>query len=273
MHEQTINGIRFLRFDSLSSYTCLFHAMSTRTGGISPAPFHSMNLGSGTPDAPENIRKNYDLLAKSLGFDLQTVVTSHQVHGSSIARIETVPQRKAPFPAEHILDGYDAFITATPGIVLMVRVADCVPVILFDPAKKALALVHAGWKGTLAGIAGKTANALGKEYGCDPENIRAGIGPAIGPCCFMVREDVSRLFFGTFPDAGSYVRREREGARIDLHEANRLQLLEEGLRPEHIEISPLCTACNLDLFFSHRGEQGKTGRLGLLAGLRPGHTA
>lgn len=268
MIEQTVDKLKFLLFENLSPYTRVFHAVSTRIGGVSPPPFHSLNLGTNTEDVWQNVMQNYTLLSRALQFDLQSVVTSHQVHQADIARVDTVPQRSVPFPRAHALDGYDAFITARPGIVLMVRVADCVPVILYEPVKNVLALVHAGWKGTLAGIAEKTVTEMVRGWGCAAENIRAGIGPAIGPCCFTVQQDVKALFQERFPNAGGFIHEKPGNAvTIDLPEANRLQLVEAGCRDQHIELSGRCTACTLNLFFSHRGEKGKTGRFALLAGL------
>jgi YfiH family protein len=268
MLEQTIDTLKLLLFENLSPYTRLFHAVSTRIGGVSPQPFHSLNLGIGTDDTQRNVLQNYTLLSRALQFDLQSVVTSHQVHQADIARVYTVPRRSRPFPQAHALSGYDAFITAQPGIALMVRVADCVPVILYAPDRNVLALVHAGWRGTLAGITKKTVGNMVREWGCAAENIRAGIGPAIGPCCFSVQQDVGAQFHSQCANALSFMREKQGGIAIDLPEANRLQLLGAGCRHDHIELSGLCTACTLNLFFSHRGEKGKTGRFALIAGLR-----
>lgn len=269
MKEKTINGIKLLSFEILNCYTGLFHAVSTRIGGISPAPFYSLNLGIHTEDAVRNISTNYAMLCSALHIDLQSVVTSHQVHETNIACIESMPARKYPFPLEHALNGYDAFITDKPGITLMVRIADCVPLILYDPAKQVLGVVHAGWKGTLAGITEKTVATLMHDYGCTPTNIKAGIGPSIGSCCFSVQKDVADLFHARFSNTRQCVYTTAGGTNIDLQEANRQQLISAGCAPDNIEMSRLCTACNLNLFFSHRGEKGKTGRFGLLACLRP----
>jgi len=267
MLEKTITGLKLLQFENLVPYSELMHAVTTRSGGVSPPPFHSLNLGTGTSDTPENIAANYTLLAKALGFDLHTVVTAHQSHGDRIVMIDSLPHQTVPIPHAHALDGYDAFVTKHLGIVLMVRIADCVPVILYDPDQKVVALVHAGWRGTLAGIVRKTAAILIEECNCSTATIRAGIGPAIGPCCFSVQPDVAHLFRSKYGDSG-FVTTIAGGPHIDLPSINRRQLLSAGIMPEHIEVAGLCTACNLNLFFSHRGEKGKTGRFVLCAGLR-----
>jgi YfiH family protein len=180
-----------------------------------------------------------------------------------------MPENSGTFPFVHCLEGYDGFITDTPGIILMVRVADCVPVILYEPEHAVVAVVHAGWRGTAEGIAKKAACLMAQRYGCDAASMYAGVGPSIGPCCYEVGGDVAEKIRGSLPDSRRVLAQEGQDMfALDLQEANRLQLIEAGLDPARIEMSFLCTACNLNLFFSHRGEQGKTGRFALFAGLR-----
>jgi hypothetical protein len=263
------HDLEFAQFKNLACFPELFHAVTTRAGGVSPEPFSSLNLGNNTGDSEAHVQTNYERLSRALGFDLQRVVSSHQVHGTEIAIINTAPARSRPFPAAHVLDGYDGFITAVPNIPLLIRVADCVPVILYETDRKALAVVHAGWKGTVGGIAAKAAGLMVQHCQCDIKKIMAGIGPSIGPCCYEVRQDVAESFRQTMPYSRFFLSEEAEGIfSLDLQEANRLQLLVAGLAPEHIELSWLCTGCNSNLFFSHRGEKGKTGRFALVAGLR-----
>ena len=265
----SINDLEFGQFKNMACFPELFHAVTTRTGGVSPEPFSGLNLGGNTGDSEVNVQANYELLSRALDFDLQTVVSSHQVHGTEIAIITEAPARSMPFPAAHVLDGYDGFITATANIAMLIRIADCVPVILYEPDSKALAVVHAGWKGTAGGIAAKAAGLMVQHYRCDIKNIRAGIGPSIGPCCYEVRQDVAEFFKNTRGNKRFLMPEATENIfSLDLPEANRLQLIEAGLAPEHIELSFFCTACNSNLFFSHRGEKGKTGRFALVAGLR-----
>lgn len=263
------NELTFAQFKNMSHFTELFHAVTTRSGGKSNAPFSSLNLGNSTGDSEAHVQANYERLAHALDFDLQSVVSSHQVHGTGIAVITTAPARSTPFPVGHVLDGYDGFITAVPGIPLLIRVADCVPVILYEPDKRVLSVLHAGWKGTAGGIAARAAVLMVERCQCDVKKIRAGIGPSVGPCCYEVRQDVAECFRNAVGNTRCLM---PEAAKnmfsLDLQEANRMQLIEAGLAPEHIELSWLCTACNLNLFFSHRGEKGKTGRFALIAGLR-----
>lgn len=263
------NNLEFSQFSNLACFPEIFHAVTTRAGGVSPEPFCSLNLGNNTGDSDANVQTNYERLSQALDFDLQTVISSHQVHGTEIAYITEIPARAKPFPLAHALDGYDGFITTSPNITLLVRVADCVPVILYEPDRKALAVVHAGWKGTVGGIAAKAANLMVQHCQCNRKQIKAGIGPSIGPCCYEVRQDVADIFRQTMPYSRFILSEESEDiVSLDLQEANRLQLIESGLTPEHIELSWVCTGCNSNLFFSHRGEKGKTGRFALVAGLR-----
>lgn len=263
------NSLEFAQFKSLSAYPELYHAVTTRKGGASAAPFAGLNLGTQVGDSDEAIQANYASLSRALDVDLQQVITSHQVHGAEIACVNALPPRSVPFPFGHALVGYDGFITATPGIPLMIRVADCVPVILYDPDKKTVGVIHAGWRGTAAGIVKKAAGLMVEKYGCQGSSLLAGIGPSIGPCCYEVGSDVAESFRRALPDCRRVLMLEGEQRyALDLQEANRKELIEAGLAPGHIEMSWLCTACNLDLFFSHRGEQGKTGRFALIAGLR-----
>ena len=262
-------NLAFAQFKNMSGFPELFHGVTTRTGGVSPQPFSSLNLGGTTGDSEAHIQANYELLSRALGFDLQTVVSSHQVHGTNLAIINEAPPRSNPFPAAHFLDGYDGFITAVPGIPLLVRVADCVPVMLYEPDRKVLAVVHAGWKGTAGGISAKAAEHIVAHWQCDIKKIRAGIGPSIGPCCYEVGQDVAECFNKSTGNKRFLMPEAAENTfSLDLQEANRQQLLEVGLDPGLIELSWLCTACNSNLFFSHRGEKGKTGRFALIAGLR-----
>lgn len=270
MKTVTIDGIKLLFFNHLSSYNRLFHAVSTRISGISPEPFAGLNLSFHSDDSDENILSNHIALSKALNFDLQTLVSSRQVHSNKVGCIDHKPPKRNSFVLEHTFDGFDALVTDQLSITLIVRVADCVPIILFDPVKTILAVVHAGWKGTVAGIAKNTVKKMVETYTANPSEIQAGIGPSIGPCCFRVKKVVADAFFNQCFHAERFVKRAQRGFLIDLREANRLQLIEQGCCERNIQVSDLCTACNSDLFFSYRREKGKTGRFGLLAGLRAG---
>ncbi len=267
MQKKTNNDIPFLVFNNLSQHPGLFHAITTRAGGISPAPFDSLNLGLNTEDTPENILRNHQMVSGALAFNLQSLVSTKQVHGSRCLNVTGSPSPADPGSVTYTHEGYDALITDRPGIVLTIRVADCVPILLYDPEAKVVAVVHAGWKGTLVGIAGIAVGQMCRAFGAQEARIRAGIGPSIGPCCFEVGSEVAELFHQAFTGSTNYMTRRAGSTYLDLKQANHAQLVGSGLVPQHIETGDFCTACRSDVFFSHRREQGKTGRFALFAGL------
>lgn len=268
MIKKNLHGVSFLFFENLLQFKNLMHAISTRYTGVSSAPFKSLNLGTDTGDAPERVVRNYEIVSSALEFDLASLVTSRQVHGRELAVIDAFFADRSTFAVEPLLQGYDALATQCPDITLMVRVADCVPVILYAPDQEMAAVVHAGWRGTLAGIAGETARKMMQLYHAEAGAIRAGIGPAIGPCCYRVQEEVAVLFNKEAHLYGTALRETKGELFLNLWEANRQQLLLQGIPAGNIEVAGLCTACRSNLFFSYRGEKGKTGRFGAFAGLR-----
>ena len=268
MIENKIDGVTFLFFEKLLPFDGLMHTVTTRSGGVSSGAYRSLNLGLGTGDEDENVIKNYGLVSRALGFELSLLAAAKQVHEKKVAFIDEEFKGRNRFELEPLLSGFDALVTSRPAVTLMVRVADCVPIILFDPVQKAVGVAHAGWRGTRAGIGKETVNEMVRRCNTDPKSILAGIGPSIGHCCYPVQEEVAELFCRSTPDAEAFIRKQQGETYLNLWEANRLQLLRQGILPEHIEVAQLCTSCRADLFFSHRREQGKTGRIGAFVGLR-----
>lgn len=224
------------------------------------------DIGFGIGKDAQLIVKNRKALAKAVGFEAEQLVTAHQVHGASIAVVGVSEKGKGALDRDSRIAGTDALITNLPGICLMVLSADCVPVLLCDPVRRAIAAVHSGWRGTAADIAGKTVLEMQIQYGCKPEDIQAGIGASIGPCCFEVDGDVAGQF-EEFPHVvlpGRY----RGKYQVNLWEANRLNLLNAGLKPEHIEMAQLCSVCHPEHFFSFRRDKEKAGRFGAGIGLK-----
>ncbi|MCX5886183.1 MAG: peptidoglycan editing factor PgeF [Proteobacteria bacterium] len=266
MHEYVRAGITLLSFDLLAKETGALHAITTRVGGESLPPFESLNLGLNVGDVRECVVRNYQLVSKALGIELDSFATCKQVHGDRVIEVTEKDEAKGPF--SHYHEEADAMITKVPGPVLMVRVADCIPVLFFDPVQKVIGIAHAGWRGTVKEIAAKTAEVIVSRYNSDPARILVGIGPGIGPCCYEVDERVSSLFTKGF-SSGEQLITERNGKQyLDLWEANRRQLLEVGIRAENIEVAGLCTSCQNQLLFSHRKDKGKTGRFGALIGIK-----
>lgn len=250
-----------LQFDLLHTCTGLVHAVSTRSGRIG-----ELDCAWSPGDNALRLRRNLETIATALDVDPAFVCCARQVHGTGVKCIDAVPELNPAEPCR-VCGEYDALITDRPGITLMIRVADCVPIVLFDPVRRVVAVVHAGWKGTLADIVSATVERMCMHYGCRASDLLGGIGPSIGPCCFNVGADVAEQFRSA-PGWSDCVRVDLNGFRIDLPGANRAALLRCGVLPHNVEMSGYCTACRLDIFFSHRGEQGNTGRFGLFAGLR-----
>jgi len=240
------------------------NAFSTRGGGVSPFPEGSLNLAGFDQDSAENIRENRRRFIDALGGDW-TLAVCWQVHGSDVF---VVRDPADPHPED---ERCDALTTNLKGVLLGVKTADCVPVTIGDARSGACAAVHAGWRGTLAEIVKRALARMQEEFGTAPADVRAALGPAALGCCYEVGAEVVEPFRAKFPDADSLFRPTDAGhALVDLHEANRRQLVEAGVLPERIHALPLCTMCRPDLFFSYRQDRklyGRTGRLLSVIGL------
>lgn len=258
------NGIPLVRFEHLSETSRLQHAIFSRQGGSSPAPFDSLNLSVSVPDDNENVYANRQQAYAVYGRDTDTLVHAHLVHGNDVARV-TQANNGTWIPRT------DGIITNEPGCGLTMNYADCTPIFLYDPEHHAIGLGHAGWQGTVKDLPGAMVRAMVREFGSEPATLIAGIGPCIGPCCYEVGEQVITAVHESFPDAADlFVETTGEkrqfsqgnGPHFNMPEANRRNLVTAGV--QQIELSGLCTACHTDLFFSHRAEYGKTGRFGTI---------
>ena len=229
------------------------HGFSTRLGGVSPAPWDSLNLGANRGDDPANVEENFRRFCAAAGADSAVLVKNHQVHGGLVRSVTAQDIMTSPgAPGVYEADG---LITDVPGLCLTIFSADCIPVLLYDPKKRVIAAAHAGWRGTALGIAGRAAEKMQSDYGCAPEHILAAIGPGISPCCFETHADVpDGLRAGLGPDAEDYIRPLPGGEKfsVDLKGANARWLRRAGLIPEHIAVCPACTACSRREFWSHR---------------------
>ncbi len=245
------------------------NAFSTRGGGVSPFPSSALNLAGFNEDTAENIHENRRRFLKLLGNDW-TLAACWQMHGSEVHVV-----REAPDPRSEQVH-CDALVTRERGVLIGVKTADCVPILLSDARTGACAAVHAGWRGTLAEIIKRTLDALREESGTVPAQVRAAIGPAALSCCYEVGADVIAPFKEKFLYAPELFTATREGhALVDLHRANREQLIEAGVAAERIHLLPLCTMCRTDLFFSYRREKklhGRTGRLLSVIGIQDEET-
>ncbi len=254
------NGLRYYQFDSLPDIA--LHAVFTRHGGISSGQWASLNVGGSVGDDPAHVSANRIRSFEAIGRDPESVFDVWQVHGTR-ASFALEPRH----PDSHE-DKADIIFTDRPEVTLYMRFADCTPLIFVDAVKKVVGLAHAGWQGTVQGVATAAVKAMQERYGSKPENIHAAIGPAIGPDHYEVGDAVieaAQAFFGS-AHADELLPRVGERRHFDLWAANRIQLAQAGVTK--IESAEICTACHPDDWFSHRGEKGKTGRFGVLIGLR-----
>ena len=261
-------GVRVIKFPVLEAYDdALCHAYSTRFGGVSEGIYASMNLGFNRGDDPEKVRENYRRLFRNLSVPEGSAVFTKQTHSVNVIRVGASEcgigiEREVPY------DEVDGLVTNECNVTLTVFTSDCVPVYLYDPKKRAIGLCHAGWRGTVGGIAKITVEKLAAEYGSDPADIIAVIGPSIGPECFEVGEEVAVVFDEAYGGAVT-IRREGSKPHVDLWKANALSLAAAGVPEAQIYISGLCTMCEPSLLFSHRATAGKRGSNAGFLMLRP----
>lgn len=290
MIEQYHDTRSYVQFDQYQCFPEVVHGIFTRQGGISAEPFASLNTSAPlrNGDSFDNVVHNRRLALQALGIQPPYVTaTLWQVHGAEVM----VYDAESPWRTDWAYRSYydqpwtpetihkaDAIITNQRGVALALSFADCTPILFYDPVKQAIGMAHGGWRGTARGIVAATVDAMQEQFGSNPRDIRAGIGPAIGDCCYEVSENVRQLFVGELAFEDMPIREhyrklvcesaafstvqlpDRTSLRLDLATTNHNQLLQAGLRPEHIEVSGICTGCNTDRFFSHRCEQGRTGR-------------
>lgn len=257
------NPLQMLPFPGLCRSGDISYFVTTRHGGISDGPYRSMNLGLHSGDAPARVLQNREILARHLGVSPGQLITPRQIHGDGIAQLDDAYFSQDEEIRPQQLSEADALITDKPGIYVTVSTADCVPVLLYAPDRRAVAAVHAGWRGTVKSIVAKTVRRMVEAYGCDPSQIRAGIGPSIGPEAFEVGEEVVDAFHAAGADLSRLATRHplTGKAHIDLWEANRLQLLEAGLSAAHVEVAGICTFAHSDQFFSARRLGVQCGRM------------
>ena len=249
--------VHYLEPGLLAASGIISAGFTTRHEGVSRHPYNTFNLGSTTSDAPHNVQGNRSILARAFGVRSERVVTVAQVHGTDLLIIDT------PNPDySHFLKlECDGLITNQAGVMIGVCVADCVPLLLLDQKKRVAAALHAGWKGTAQEIGIKGVEALVAMFESKPRDILAAIGPGIGSCCYEVDTQVMEAF-GKNNEVWEASAREtgRGRWRLDLASANYRQLLMAGLEEVNIETTTLCVFCEHDLFFSHRRDNGETGR-------------
>lgn len=249
-------NLPYFRFETFPNNGRLAHAVFTRRGGVSPAPFDSLNLSVSVPDEKANVYANRRRAYGLYDRDTDSVVHAHLVHGDDVARVTRADDGTW---ASRV----DGIITDEPGCALTMNFADCAPIMLYDPDRQAIGLGHAGWKGAVVDLPGALVRAMQRAFGSRPRTLLATVGPCIGPCCYEVGHDVITAVQDAF-DQSDQLLVNNSGPRphFDLPAANHRNLQRAGVR--HIELSGLCTACRTDLFYSHRAEEGRTGRFGTI---------
>jgi hypothetical protein len=289
-------GLAWLQSVRLSRLPWLVHAFSTRRGGLSQAPCAGLNLGFTESDRRERVEQNRRNFLAQIGakdFVPASVRQIHSSHSFVVARDRAhqltyqLPGIEAAVPAAAHPPAGDGLMTAEPGILLSIRIADCLPLLLVDPRRRAVAAVHAGWRGALARVIEKAVGDMRRALGSDPQDLIAALGPSIRACCYEVGEEVVEAFHGSFAEADGFFRplpnspeaaadrhailflsayppghapEHVPAARLDLTAVARAQLTSAGVKPANILVADYCTACRTDLFFSHRREGARTGR-------------
>lgn len=244
-----MSAVDLFQFANLSVIPGIAHGISTRSGGVSEGRCASLNTSYSVGDATERVDENLKRLAGTLGSEPGDLFWAYQVHGRAVTRVE---EGSEPRPRGDVL------ITNGQRHTLLLRYADCTPVLLADTRQRAVGIVHAGWRGSAVRAASAAVEALTEAFGSRPEDIVAGIGPAIGPCCYEVGQDVKEAF-------GADRAHLFEDTHLDLWSANREALMEAGVPSEQIEVAEICTQCQSERFFSHRANGGQPA--GRFAGL------
>jgi purine-nucleoside/S-methyl-5'-thioadenosine phosphorylase / adenosine deaminase len=299
-------GLKYLEATRLARQAWLLHAFSTRIRGVSRASTAGLNLGYVDGDKREKVERNRELFLRALGARQFSLAELHQIHSTLVYEVVRgkrgkLEYRPSAYPASHgsrrAPPSGDALLTREPGVLISVRAADCMPVLLADPRRRAVAAIHAGWRGALAGAVEKTVGEMVRIFGSRPADLLAAIGPSIRACCYRVGDEVVNSFCGRYPNGEDFFlpaphdRVEEEISRrypllflsknppghgpeyvpalhLDLAAVARHQLQTAGLMNSKIQVADFCTSCRTDIFFSHRKEGGKTGRMMAVIGIK-----
>lgn len=258
--EKAVPYFTFPAFDELPG---IIHGFSSRLGGVSEGFLSSMNLSFSRGDEPERVRENFRRIAESIGFSEKDLVFSMQTHTANVRRVGREDCGRGLERPVGYCD-VDGLVTNEPGVVLTTFYADCVPLFFVDPVHHCIGLSHSGWRGTVGKIGKATVETMAREFGSEPGDLLAAVGPSICQECYEVSEEVIGLFRENFAEElwpKLFYRKDNGHYQLNLWEANRLIFQEAGILPQHITVTDICTACNPELLFSHRASGGKRGNL------------
>lgn len=262
--ENVVNGVPYLSYPLLEKTGAVKHGFSTKLGGVSTGSCATMNISTTRGDDPEAVAENRRRIGAAIGVRPEDMTYTHQTHTTNVAVV------RAEDRGRRFLET-DGMVTNVPGICLVTFYADCVPLFLVDPVKKAIGLSHSGWRGTVGKMGKVTVQAMMREYGSRPEDIVAAIGPSICQDCYEVSEDVIDRFRDSFNEAvwpKLFYRKENGKYQLDLWRANEEVFLETGIRRENLAVTNLCTHCNQEVLFSHRATGEKRGNLSAFLALK-----
>lgn len=253
----------------MEQYPHLTAGFSTKIGGVSRGVWDSLNVGLHVGDEADHVVQNRKRIATALGFPFAAWTCAEQTHGDRVFHVTTEHKGRGRLTREDAIPDTDALMTDEPDILLVSFYADCVPLYFYDPERNAVGLAHAGWKGTVSFIAAKTIAAMVEQLGCDASRMLGAVGPAIGPCCYEVDDRVITQFVQADLTVG--IKAKPNGRYdLDLKQLNRHIMIKAGMEEHQIVMSDRCTACQRDLFYSHRRDRGQTGRMMSWIGMKNG---
>lgn len=257
--------VPYISFKNLDNIPWILNAFSTRLGGVSSGMWASMNLNFSRGDDRENVLNNFRLFGKTIGAEPSDMVFARQTHTTNVLRVNE-SNKGMGIIRERNFDNIDGLVTDCPGVVLVTAYADCVPLYFVDTVKRAIGLSHSGWRGTVNDMAGATVKKMQEEFGTNPEDLVTFIGPSICINCYEVGQDVADEFSKAYGESvfdGILSLKDERNMKfcLNLHEANRRNLLNAGVRPDNIMATDLCTCCNPELLYSHRASRGLRGGL------------
>lgn len=263
-------NVPYLEYPMFVESGIVRHGFSTRLGGVSKGCYASMDLSFTRGDKEENVRENFRRIGEAIGIHCEDMVFSQQTHTTNVRVVTEADRGMGMMRPQEYMD-VDGLATNVPGICLVTFYADCVPLFFVDPVKRVIGLSHSGWRGTVGKIGKVTVELMQKEYGCDPEDILAAVGPSVCQDCYEVSEEVIERFRANFKEEdwdSLFYRKENGRYQLDLWKANELIFKEAGITEEHIAVANLCTHCNSDILYSHRTMGDKRGNMAAFLALK-----